>query len=177
MKTIKNVKYSDVNHDGVNISFDDNNTFSIPTQQHRYEYTDALNEWLKKGNEIEAYQTDDKKLVLKKEQKTQEINELCKQSIEAGFISDALEKNCLYQSEFADQLNLMSVLNIGLAQKLKCSSNEGQTWQWLEHTKTQLEKVFADATKCKTMLLEKATDLKEKTKKCTTLEEVQNIKW
>lgn len=174
---IKNVKYADENHDGVTIRFKDNSTFQIPTQQHRYMYTDVLNEWLEKGNEIEAYQTDEEKLSLEKEHKIQEINELCKVSIEAGFISSALGTEYLYQSELTDQMNLMGAVSTGTTQKVKCSHNEGKAWQWLAHTQEQLNQVLYDAQAYKGLLFEKATTLKEQIKVCTTVEDVQHIRW
>jgi len=82
---IKKVKYTDKQNDGVIITFDDDTTFQIPTQKHRYMYTDDLKEWLKdEANEIEAYKTQaeldkeaqDKATQDAKKTKAKELNEL-----------------------------------------------------------------------------------------------------
>lgn len=84
MKIIS-VKYLSKSNDGVNITFEDETTFQIPTQKQRYQYTDALAEWLKvEGNVIAPWKTqeelkkeaDEKVKQETKTQKAKELNEL-----------------------------------------------------------------------------------------------------
>lgn len=176
MKTIKTVKYLDNRNDGVLITFEDETTFNIPTQKERYQYSDLLIEWLKeKANQIEAFKTEKELLKEAKQNKLNEINTACEESIVSGFTSSTLGSTHTYQSDRDDQSNL---LGLNLANKdtlLKC--NDGNTWGYKPHTASQIKDVFdAGVTHKETNLL-KAHQLKLQVQSATTVEEIEGINW
>lgn len=119
--------------------------------------------------------TEDEILTQDKAEKTNKVNEDVKTLIISGFTSSALGTNHMYQSDETDQLNLIGAVTSGVAQAFKCSSNDGESWQWKMHTITQLQTVLRDGASYKNQLLENASTLKSQIQVCTTIEELEAI--
>ncbi len=176
MNLIKIVKYLDDKHDGVLITFEDNTTFSIPTQKNIYEYTDLFNEFLADGGMVEDVKTLNEKVKESKEHKINEINKACKESIVSGFKSSAKEIEYKYESDEVDQLNLIGAVTTGVRQNIKCSSDNGLTWQWIDHLSSEIKQVLKDGAISKATYLQKAALLKEQIS-TASLEQLDQIKW
>ena len=111
--------------------------------------------------------------------KISEINKIAQEKIVSGFISNALGSNHLYQSEPTDQINLLGIVQTAQLtnenQLFKCSEDNGQTWEYKEHTPEQITQVLKDGKDIKTAILEKANQLKQQVKQATTIDEVNSI--
>jgi len=121
-----------------------------------------------------------KLLEIKKVTKIEEINNKCKQEIEAGFVSSALGSEHIYQSEPVDQINLISVVLAGQDSPFKCGIKDDGgniVWSYKQHTIDQLKQVLADGKAYKLALLEKANKLKEQVKNAKTVDETNKINW
>ena len=124
---------------------------------------------------VKDFRTEDEILTQAKAEKTNKVNEDVKTLIISGFTSSALGTNHMYQSDETDQLNLIGAVTSGVAQAFKCSSNDGESWQWKMHTITQLQTVLRDGASYKNQLLENASTLKSQIQVCTTIEELEAI--
>lgn len=127
-------------------------------------------------NEIKSKQLE-MTLQIKKDEKKENINLLCKKSIESGFTSDALETSCKYESEEIDQLNLIGAVSSGINQPFKCSLDDGESWEYKVHTAEQLKQVISDGAIVKANYLQKATELKEQVKTANSIEDLELITW
>lgn len=101
-----------------------------------------------------------KKISFFKGEKTEEINSDCKKKIISGFPSSALNSIHLYESEEEDQINLVGMKDRGVDLPLKCSADNGLTWEWKPHTPAQLKTVFDDGVDFKLTQLQKCASLK-----------------
>ncbi len=173
---ILNAKYIDDKKDGVLLTFEDTSTFQIPTQKERYQYTDLFNEFIKDGGVIEDFKTLNEKVKESRENKTNEINKDCKKAIISGFKSSAKEIEYKYESDEVDQLNLIGAATTGVRQNIKCSSDNGATWQWIDHLSSEIKQVLKDGAISKATYLKKAALLKEQIS-TASLEQLDQIKW
>jgi len=114
-------------------------------------------------------------------EKISEINKIAQEKIVSGFISNALGFEHLYQSEPTDQINLLGVVQTAQltneSQLFKCSPDNGQTWEYKEHTPEQITQVLKDGKDIKIAILEKANQLKQQVKQAATIEEINTITW
>lgn len=117
------------------------------------------------------------KLKDSKDKKANEINKACEASILAGFKSASLGAEHSYESSKEDQLNLSGMKDRGTTLPLKCSSDNGTSWNWLPHTQEQLKTVFDDGVDFKLSQLQKSAMLKDQIKQATTLEALEAITW
>lgn len=120
------------------------------------------------------WETDIDKL---KENKTLSINIICKESIISGFKSSAKGIKYAYESDEIDQLNLIGAATTGVSQNIKCSSDDGLTWQWINHLSSEIKQVLKDGAISKATYLEKAALLKDQISKSITIEQLEQIKW
>lgn len=104
------------------------------------------------------------------------VNNDVKTLIIAGFHSDVLGIEHKYQSEEIDQLNLLDKVAAGVNQKIKCSADDGKTWELKMHTIEQLKNVLKDGSLYKNQLLESGEALKNKVRACKTLKELELVK-
>lgn len=123
-----------------------------------------------------------------KKEKTNEINKKCSDEITAGFKSNALGSEYIYQSEQIDQLNLIGVVTAGQDDYFKCGvqsieldENNQETivvnWDYKMHTIAQLQNVLKDGKAIAQTLLQKANALKVQVANATTIDEVNAIQW
>jgi len=115
-----------------------------------------------------------------KASKLSSINTSCEAVIVSGFTSSALGSEHIYQSDRDDQINLMGLVTTGKDDLLKCGVDDGDgniTWEWKQHTVTQLKAVFDDGAAFKMLQLIKANTLKVQISSATTVEEVNEIVW
>ena len=113
-----------------------------------------------------------------KEMKTSKLtslNTFCEAAIVGGFTSSALGSEHTYQSDRDDQVNLMGLVTAGNDDVLKCF--DGYTWNWKQHTVSQLKKVFNDGAAFKKEQLIKANTLKAQIEAASANEELDGIVW
>ena len=108
--------------------------------------------------------------------KTNEINIACRNQIIGGFKSSAKGDEYTYQSDEVDQLNLIGAVTTGVRQKIKCSSDDGLTWQWLDHLNSEIKQVLKDGAVTKATYLQKAAQLKNQVS-TESLDQLDQIKW
>jgi hypothetical protein len=125
---------------------------------------------------VKDFRTIDEKLSEIKTIKTIKINTSTKTKIISGFTSIALGVEHKYQSEEIDQLNLLDKVAAGVNQKIKCSADDGKTWELKMHTIEQLKNVLKDGSLYKNQLLESGEALKNKVRACKTLKELELVK-
>jgi len=145
-----------------------------------YKVPDGFTEYDKDNPPQEFLDLQEQELFKKaKQEKISEINKIAQKKIVSGFISNALGSNHLYQSEPTDQINLLGVVQTAQLtnenQLFKCSPDNGQTWEYKEHTPEQITQVLKDGEDTKTAILEKANQLKQQVKQATTIDEVNSI--
>lgn len=115
-----------------------------------------------------------------KSTKTNEINTKCSNEITAGFKSNALGSEHIYQSEQIDQLNLIGVVTAGQDDYFKCGVADADgniVWNYEMHTITQLQNVLKDGKAIAQALLQKANTLKVQVANAQTIDEVNAIQW
>ncbi len=147
-----------------------------------YEIPDGFTEYDKDNPPQDFLDLQNQELFEKaKQEKISEINKIAQEKIVSGFISSALGSKHLYQSEPTDQINLLGVVQTAQLtnenQLFKCSHDNGQTWEYKEHTPEQITQVLKDGKDIKIAILEKANQLKQQVKQATTIDEVNSISW
>jgi hypothetical protein len=112
--------------------------------------------------------------------KLNELTNLCEITITSGFSSAALGSTHTYQSERDDQLNLSGVASSGSDWPFKCSPDDGQTWEYKQHTAVQLKQVVDDGIQHKLTQLTKLQNLKQLVNDLpseSTQEDIDQITW
>ncbi len=143
----------------------------VPTSKYQF----ALDEWNEKRElELNPLPLSFEEL---KNIKIQEINQACKKAIISGFKSLAKEIEYKYESDEVDQLNLIGAVTTGVRQNIKCSSDNGVTWQWIDHLSSEVKDVFDDGVNHKNEMLIKASTLKNQVLTVPTVEEINKIVW
>ncbi|AZV46846.1 hypothetical protein C3L23_06040 [Nautilia sp. PV-1] len=147
--------------------------FKVPEGFIEYDKDNPPSEFLELYNEELFNKTKDEKI--------KEINNIAQEKIVSGFISSALGSEHLYQSEPTDQINLLGVVQdanlTGDNQFFKCSPDNGQTWEYKEHTPEQITQVLKDGKTIKSAILEKANELKLQVNNATTIDEINAVTW
>lgn len=152
---------------------------------HQYSSPDAwaaYEAWLAEGNTPLPVPSDmAPSLEQAKQDRINEINLACEETILSGFISSALGEPHGYDSQIEDQLNLIGAAlaaAAGQSVEFRCyhGAVTGQK-EWHLHTPQQMQQVYMDGLVYKVTQLKKATTLKNQVNAATTVEEVNGITW
>lgn len=124
-----------------------------------------------KGAELQQAQT----------RKTQQLNEACQASIEAGFISEALGTPHFYPSQKDDQLNLIGMATAAYLNNevnlLKCREISTKKMHRDLHMPEQLKKLLNDAQDFKMVRFMHYDTLIAQVKAAPTVKAVETIQW
>lgn len=115
-------------------------------------------------------------LTAAKRAKIEEINACCRAKIVGGFSSAALGAPHTYDSEEADQLNLIGAIALNSDLPYRCTDAAGVK-DFRPHTAAQLKQVAADGAAVKLSALEKAALLKASVLAVNDIAALAAIKW
>lgn len=89
-----------------------------------------------------------------------------------GFTSEALGTAHAYDSALTDQLNLNSLLSLGVGGMLNCRLLTSDTKTWVDHTPEQVRQVVVDWTSYRQTTLQAYTRLRAVAAAATTLHDL-----
>lgn len=115
-------------------------------------------------------------LAAAKQAKIEAINASCRAQIVGGFSSAALGAPHTYDSEEADQLNLIGAIALNSDLPYRCTDAAGLK-DFRPHTAAQLKQVAADGAAVKLAALEKAALLKVSVLAVNDIAALAAIKW
>ena len=110
-----------------------------------------------------------------KRSKIDMMKDCCNRDIVKGFVSNAVGKDYIYQSDIYDQINLMGHVLGEEPVELECF--DGDEWVLFEHDQEQLKNVLKDMNKTKSLYVKKYKHLKQLISDAENLEDVESIEW
>jgi hypothetical protein len=113
------------------------------------------------------------------------INNACRSTIYAGYLSSAQGQPHIYPSKDKDQLNMIASVTDSLnptndvtwQTPFWCANPDGTDWQYRMHTATQIQKAGADGKAHIVAQLSKNAALQAAIQQATTQEELELISW
>ena len=103
------------------------------------------------------------------------LKDCCNRDIVKGFVSNATGKDCIYNSNIYDQINLMGYVLGGEPVELECF--DGDEWVLFKHDREQLKNVLKDMNKTKSSYIKQYKHLKQLVSGAENLEDVESIEW
>lgn len=114
-------------------------------------------------------------VVQKKDSLIKLVNSICENKIVSGFVSSALGAHYFYNSDRDDQLNLVGLVSLNLSVTYKCTELESGVKEYRNHTANQIKQVLSDGAIRKTLLLQKAANLKTSLQSIETVDELDEV--